>query len=56
MKIGSTPYDLQVTKGEPSFDVQVRLDGFRPLTKTITTLKNEELDFELVGDGGGDSV
>ncbi len=34
---GVTPYSLKLKKGEPSFDVQVRLDGYVAETRTIAT-------------------
>jgi hypothetical protein len=46
--VGTTPYDIVTKKGEPSFDVQVRAEGYTPETRTITTDKTREISLSLV--------
>jgi eukaryotic-like serine/threonine-protein kinase len=40
---GVTPLDLKLKKGEPSFDIQVKLDGYKTETKAITSEVNKEV-------------
>ncbi len=34
---GVTPFVIKAKKGDPSFDVQLRLEGYTSMTKTVTT-------------------
>jgi eukaryotic-like serine/threonine-protein kinase len=41
--IGKTPYELKLKKGEPSFDVLLSLEGFKPETRTVSTERDRDL-------------
>jgi serine/threonine protein kinase len=40
---GVTPHDIKLKKGEPSFDIQVKLEGYKTETKSITSEVNKEV-------------
>ena len=41
--IGETPIDIKVKKDDPSFDIQIRLDGYKPQTRQISTGMSKEI-------------
>jgi hypothetical protein len=41
--IGMTPFELKVKKGEPEFDLLLKLDGFEDQTKTVTTERDHDM-------------
>ncbi len=47
---GKTPITLTIKKGSPSFDIQVKLEGHKPVTKTLSTEKDAALLFSLEAD------
>jgi eukaryotic-like serine/threonine-protein kinase len=49
-EIGVTPLDIKVKKGEPAFDVQVRLDGHKMVQQEIKTDKSTIVDVTMVKD------
>jgi serine/threonine-protein kinase len=46
-EVGVTPFDLKVTRGEASFDVQLKLDGYRSAVKEVKTEKEALIDVTL---------
>jgi serine/threonine-protein kinase len=46
--VGATPWDIALPKGSPSFDIQVKLDGYVPQTRTIKTDTTKEIVVPLV--------
>jgi serine/threonine-protein kinase len=40
---GKTPLTLEVKRGDPAFDIQIKLDGYRSGTKTVQTDKDATL-------------
>jgi hypothetical protein len=47
---GVTPLTLTLKKGEPSFDIQVKLDGYKTEMKAITSEVNKEVIVTLAKD------
>jgi eukaryotic-like serine/threonine-protein kinase len=47
---GKTPITLTIKKGSPSFDIQIKLEGHKSVTKTIATEKDAALLFSLESD------
>jgi hypothetical protein len=45
--IGETPQNIQVKKGAPSFDIEVKKAGFASQKRTITTERSRDLEFAL---------
>jgi serine/threonine-protein kinase len=45
--VGETPVDLKVKKGDPSFDIQIRLEGYLPQTRSITPNMSKEISVAL---------
>jgi eukaryotic-like serine/threonine-protein kinase len=41
--VGETPVDLKVKKGDPSFDVQIRLEGYQSQTRSVSTNNSKEM-------------
>jgi hypothetical protein len=47
---GVTPHVMKLKKGDQPFDIQVKSDGFKTETKTITTEGNKEVMLTLAKD------
>ncbi len=45
--IGTTPFTLTVKKGEPEFDLLLKLDGYQDQTKAISTERDHDLSIAL---------
>jgi serine/threonine-protein kinase len=45
---GTTPLDLRLKKGSPSFDIQVVLEGYKPQTRAVSTAQDKEEVVSLV--------
>jgi serine/threonine-protein kinase len=45
-----TPVTLTIKKGSPSFDIQIKLDGHKPMTRTLNTDKDAALLIALEAD------
>jgi serine/threonine-protein kinase len=41
--IGETPLDIKAKKGDPAFDVQIRLDGYKAQTRSVSTNNSREV-------------
>jgi serine/threonine-protein kinase len=41
--VGETPVEIKAKKGDPSFDIQIRLDGYRSQTRSVTTTMSKEI-------------
>jgi serine/threonine-protein kinase len=41
--VGETPLDIKVKKGDPAFDIQIRLDGYKPQMRSVSTTVSKEL-------------
>jgi hypothetical protein len=41
--VGMTPFELKVTRGEPEFDLLLKLDGYEDTTKTIATDRDHDM-------------
>ncbi|MDB4971013.1 MAG: serine/threonine protein kinase [Myxococcales bacterium] len=46
--LGSTPFELTMNRGEPSRDVQLKFDGYRPEMRTLASDANREIGVNLV--------
>jgi serine/threonine-protein kinase len=40
---GLTPLEIKLKKGEPGFDIQVKMDGYKTETKSVTSEVNKEV-------------
>ncbi len=45
--VGATPVEIKAKKGDPSFDVQIRKDGFKSQTRSVSTSVSKEIVVEL---------
>jgi serine/threonine-protein kinase len=41
--VGMTPFELKVTRGEPEFDLLLKLDGYEDTTKSIATDRDHDM-------------
>jgi hypothetical protein len=46
-EVGITPLELKVKRGTPSFDVLLRMDGFKSIKTEVTTEQTKELTVGL---------
>jgi hypothetical protein len=49
--VGLTPVDLKLKRGDPSFDVQLRRQGYKPQIRSVTPNVSKEVVVPLVPDG-----
>ncbi len=42
-EVGMTPFELKVKKGEPQFELKLKMDGFQDQAKTVTTERDHDM-------------
>jgi hypothetical protein len=45
--VGATPVEIKAKKGDPAFDVQIRKEGFKSQTRSVSTSSSKEIQVDL---------